>query len=149
LSRLPRLNHLAGISHVGLVILLAWLAAQCVLQLWHGLAQPVPALATSAPVAQLLSRHWKTAGPVLSNELPLTTLDIKYLGGFKATPLSASVVVLRYEQRQRSLIRGQKLAPGIVLHDIDELGLILDNHGKRERLAWPPQRPSFGFKQQG
>jgi general secretion pathway protein C len=143
LSRLP------GISHVALVILLAWLAAQCVLQVWHGLAQPVAASTPSAPVAQLLSRHWKTAGPVLSNELPLTTLDIKYLGGFKATPLSASVVVLRYEQRQRSLIRGQKLAPGIVLHDIDELGLILDNHGKRERLAWPPQRPSFGFKQQG
>ena len=143
MSRLP------GISHVALMILLAWLAAQCVLQVWHGLAQPVAASTSNAPVAQLLSRHWKTAGPVLSNELPLTTLDIKYLGGFKATPLSASVVVLRYEQRQRSLIRGQKLAPGIVLHDIDELGLILDNHGKRERLAWPPQRPSFGFKQQG
>ncbi len=143
MSRLP------GISHVALVILLAWLAAQCVLQVWHGLAQTVAASTPNAPVAQLLSRHWKTAGPVLSNELPLTTLDIKYLGGFKATPLSASVVVLRYEQRQRSLIRGQKLAPGIVLHDIDELGLILDNHGKRERLAWPPQRPSFGFKQQG
>lgn len=143
MSRLP------GISHVALVILLAWLAAQCVLQVWHGLAQPVAASTSNAPVAQLLSRHWKTAGPVLSNELPPTTLDIKYLGGFKATPLSASVVVLRYEQRQRSLIRGQKLAPGIVLHDIDELGLILDNHGKRERLAWPPQRPSFGFKQQG
>ena len=143
MSRLP------SISHVALVILLAWLAAQCVLQVWHGLAQPVAASPSNAPVAQLLSRHWKTAGPVLSNELPLTTLDIKYLGGFKATPLSASVVVLRYEQRQRSLIRGQKLAPGIVLHDIDELGLILDNHGKRERLAWPPQRPSFGFKQQG
>lgn len=143
MSRLP------GISHVALVILLAWLAAQCVLQVWHGLAQTVAASTPNAPVAQLLSRHWKTAGPVLSNELPMTTLDIKYLGGFKATPLSASVVVLRYEQRQRSLIRGQKLAPGIVLHDIDELGLILDNHGKRERLAWPPQRPSFGFKQQG
>jgi len=143
LSRLP------GISHFALVILLAWLAAQCVLQVWHGLAQPVAVSTPNAPVAQLLSRHWKTAGPVLSNELPMTTLDIKYLGGFKATPLSASVVVLRYEQRQRSLIRGQKLAPGIVLHDIDELGLILDNHGKRERLAWPPQRPSFGFKQQG
>ena len=143
MSRLP------GISHFALVILLAWLAAQCVLQVWHGLAQPVAVSTPNAPVAQLLSRHWKTAGPVLSNELPMTTLDIKYLGGFKATPLSASVVVLRYEQRQRSLIRGQKLAPGIVLHDIDELGLILDNHGKRERLAWPPQRPSFGFKQQG
>lgn len=148
MSRLPRLSHLEGASHVALVILLAWLAAQCVLQVWHGLAQPVPASAASAPVAQLLSRHWK-AGPVLSNELPMTTLDIKYLGGFKATPLSASVVVLRYEQRQRSLSRGQKLVPGIVLHDIDELGLVLDNHGKLERLAWPPQRPNFGFKQQG
>lgn len=142
------MSRLAGASHVLLVMLLGFLAAQCVLQVWHGQAQPVAASPANAPVAQLLSRHWKP-GPVLSNELPLTTLDITYLGGFKASPLSASVVVLRYEQRQRSLIRGQKLAPGIVLHDIDELGLVLDNHGKRERLAWPPQRPSFGFKQQG
>lgn len=142
------MNRLSGASQIVLVILLGWLAAQCVLQVWHGLAQPVPFSSASAPVAQLLSQHWK-AGPVLSNELPLTTLDIKYLGGFKASPLSATVVVLSFEKRQRSLARGQKLAPGIVLHDIDELGLVLDNHGKRERLAWPPQRPSFGFKPQG
>ena len=142
------MSRLGGASHIVLVILLGWLAAQCVLQVWHGLAQPRPASSASAPVAQLLSQHWK-AGPVLSNELPLTTLDIKYLGGFKANPLSATVVVVNFEKRQRSLARGQKLAPGIVLHDIDELGLVLDNHGKRERLVWPPQRPSFGFKPQG
>lgn len=142
------MSRLSGASHVVLVMLLGWLAAQCVLQVWHGLAQPVAVSMSSAPVAQLLSQHWK-AGPVLSNELPLTTLDIKYLGGFKASPLSATIVVVSFEKRQRSLALGQKLAPGIVLHDIDELGLVLDNHGKRERLVWPPQRPSFGFKPQG
>ncbi|MFJ4142191.1 pilus assembly protein PilZ [Pseudomonas sp. NPDC089734] len=129
-------------------MLAGWLAAQCVLQVWHGLAQPAPAPLASAPVADLLSRHWRT-GPILNNELPLTTLNIQYLGGLKASPLSSTVVVLRFEQRQRTLARGQKLAPGILLQDIDELGLVFDNNGKRERLPWPPQRPSFGFKQQG
>jgi general secretion pathway protein C len=127
-----------------------WLAAQCVLEVWHGPAssatadQPAPAV----PAPQLLVGHWQ-AGPVISNELPLTTLAVEYLGGFKASELSATIVVLRFEQRQRTLVRGQRLAPGILLQDIDESGLVFDNHGKRERLPWPPQRPSFGFKQQG
>ncbi|GFM70101.1 pilus assembly protein PilZ [Pseudomonas capsici] len=135
-------------SHMLLVMLIGWLAAQCVLQAWHGLAQPATDRAPMAPVAGLLSSHWR-AGPVLSNELPLTTLGIEYLGSFKAIPLSATVVVLRFEQRQRTLGRGQKLAPGVSLHDIDELGMVFDNNGKLERLPWPAQRPYFGFKQQG
>lgn len=135
-------------SHIALVALAGWLAAQCVLQIWHGPARPAPASVPLAPVAHLLSGHWQ-AGPIISNELPLTTLAVEYLGGFKARELSATVVVLRFEQRQRTLVRGQRLTPGILLQDIDELGLVFDNNGKRERLPWPPQRPSFGFKQQG
>ncbi|GFM83397.1 hypothetical protein PSCICO_52540 [Pseudomonas cichorii] len=135
-------------SHVFLVMLIGWLAAQCVLQAWHGSAQPTTGSAPTAPVAGLLSSHWR-AGPILSNELPLTTLGIEYLGSLKAIPLSATVVVLRFEQRQRTLGRGQKLAPGVSLHDIDELGMVFDNNGKLERLPWPAQRPFFGFKQQG
>jgi general secretion pathway protein C len=131
-----------------LVALAGWLAAQCVLQVWHGPARPAPADVPTAPAARLLAGHWQSAA-VISHELPLTTLAVEYLGGFKARELSETVVVLRFEQRQRALGRGQRLAPGILLQDIDELGLVFDNNGKRERLPWPAQRPSFGFKQQG
>ena len=142
------MSRIADVSHIALVALAGWLAAQCALQVWHGPSQPAPASVPLAPAARLLSGHWQ-AGPIISNELPLTTLAVEYLGGFKARELSATVVVLRFEQRQRTLARGQRLAPGILLQDIDELGLVFDNNGKRERLPWPPQRPSFGFKQQG
>jgi general secretion pathway protein C len=142
------LNRLTHASHVALMALAAWLAAQCVLQLWHGPARSAAGVVPMAPVAQLLAQHWQ-AGPAISNELPLTTLAVEYLGGFKARDPGATIVVLRFEQRQRTLGRGQRLAPGIVLQDIDELGLVFDNNGKRERLPWPAQRPSFGFKQQG
>ena len=67
----------------------------------------------------------------------------------KAQPLSASVVVLRYGQQVRTLGRGQRLAPGIVLQDIDADGLIFDNQGRRERLPWPPRPAVTGFKRQG
>jgi general secretion pathway protein C len=142
------LNRVTRFSHVALVALAAWLAAQCVLQIWHGPARAEPGAIPMAPVAQLLARHWQ-AGPAISNDLPLTTLAVEYLGGFKARDPGATIVVLRFEQRQRTLGRGQRLAPGIVLQEIDEIGLVFDNNGKRERLPWPAQRPSFGFKQQG
>jgi general secretion pathway protein C len=142
------LSRVVNVSHVLLVALAGWLAAQCILQIWHGPAVVAAASVPGAPVARLLSGHWQ-AGPVISNELPLTTLPVEYLGGFKARELASTVVVLRFEKRQRTLARGQRLAPGIVLQDIDELGLVFDNNGKRERLPWPAQRPSFGFKQQG
>ena len=66
-----------------------------------------------------------------------------------AQPLSASVVVLRYGQQVRTLARGQRLAPGIVLQDIDSDGLIFNNQGRRERLPWPPRPAVTGFKRQG
>lgn len=139
---------LVDLSHVLLVMLCAWLAAQCVLQIWHGAPSASSNTAPVAPVAGLLSSHWRS-GPVQGGELPLTTLAVEYLGGLKASQLNATVVVLRFQQRDRTLTRGQRLAPGIVLDDIDELGLVFDNNGQRERLPWPPQRPSFGFKRQG
>lgn len=142
------MNRVVGASHVILVALAGWLAAQCVLQIWRGSAPLASADLPTAPAPRMLAGHWQ-AGPIISNELPLTTLPVEYLGGFKARQVSATVVVLRYEQRQRTLARGQRLAPGILLQDIDELGLVFDNNGKRERLPWPAQRPSFGFKQQG
>lgn len=142
------MNRAVGVSHVALVALAGWLAAQCLLQVWRGPAPLASAAVPTAPAARMLAGQWQ-AGPVISNELPLTKLPVEYLGGFKARQLSATVVVLRYEERQRTLARGQRLAPGILLQDIDELGLVFDNNGKRERLPWPVQRPSFGFKQQG
>ncbi|MDF2643902.1 MAG: type secretion protein [Pseudomonas sp.] len=142
------MSRVASISHVLLVALAGWLAAQCVLQVWHGPTRSAAPTVPTAPAARMLSGHWQP-GPVISNDLPLTTLAVQYLGGFKARELSSTVVVLRFEQRQRTLARGQRLAPGILLQDIDELGLVFDNNGKRERLPWPAQRPSFGFKQQG
>jgi general secretion pathway protein C len=131
-----------------LVTLAAWLAAQCVLAYWHGPhVQPfVPEPAQ--PLPDLLARHWGVA-PQVSNELPLTTLAIEYIGGLKAVPVSASVLVVRYQQQQRTLSIGQRLAPGIVLEAINDAGLIFDNNGRRERMPWPPQRPLTGLKRQG
>lgn len=125
----------------------AWLAAQCVLQLSR---EPQPARAAAVEVAAppgLLVGHWQLQAD--GGDLPLTRLPIQYLGGLRAQPLSATVVVLRYGQQVRSYQLGQRLAPGIVLQDIDEAGLIFDNQGRRERLPWPPRPAVTGFKRQG
>ncbi|KAA6178492.1 pilus assembly protein PilZ [Pseudomonas marginalis] len=140
-----QLSRAGSLFSLLLVTLCAWLAAQCVLQLWHGLAQPVVPYPASAPVADLLSSHW-TPRQAPSDDLPLTTLKVDYLGSLKASPLRATVLVLRYQQQERTLTLGQRLAPGIVLHDIDERGLIFDNQGQRERLPWPTERPVIGLK---
>ena len=127
--------------------LAAWLAAQCVLQLSRE-AQPARAsLVEQDPLPGLLVAHWQA--PVQNGVLPLTRLPLEYLGGLRATPLAATVVVLRYGQQVRSYSIGQRLAPGIVLHDIDDAGLIFDNQGRRERLPWPPRPAVTGFKRQG
>ncbi|NWC81164.1 pilus assembly protein PilZ [Pseudomonas putida] len=131
----------------GLLTLAGWLAAQCVLQLAR---QPQPASApvtVDAPLPGLLVGHWQAPGD--DGSIALTRLPLQYLGGLKAKPLSASVVVLRYGQQVRTLGRGQRLAPGIVLQDIDADGLIFDNQGRRERLPWPPRPAVTGFKRQG
>ncbi|MDD1014250.1 pilus assembly protein PilZ [Pseudomonas rubra] len=130
-----------------LLTLAAWLAAQCVLQLSRA---PVPASAQQQelqPLPGLMVGHWQARGE--AGGVPLTALPLQYLGGLRAVPLSATVVVLRYGQATRSLRRGQRLAPGIVLVEIDEQGLIFDNQGRRERLPWPPRPAVTGFKRQG
>ncbi|MBV4504884.1 pilus assembly protein PilZ [Pseudomonas sp. BW13M1] len=130
-----------------LLTLAGWLAAQCVLLLSR---QPLPATApVQADVALpgLLVEHWQA--PADDASIPITRLPLAYLGGLKAQPLSASVVVLRHGQQVRTLGRGQRLAPGIVLQDIDADGLIFDNNGRRERLPWPPRPAVTGFKRQG
>ena len=91
--------------------------------------------------------HWQL--PVDDGAIALTRLPLHYLGGLKAQPLAASVVVLRYGEQVRTLARGQRLAPGIVLQDIDSDGLIFNNQGRRERLPWPPRPVVAGFKRQG
>lgn len=125
----------------------AWLAAQCVLQLSR---EPQPARAPAvdmAVVPGLLAGHWQLQAD--DGAVPLTRLPVQYLGGLRAQPLSATVVVLRYDQQVRSYRLGQRLAPGIVLQDIDDTGLIFDNQGRRERLPWPPRPAVTGFKRQG
>ncbi|MBF4208946.1 pilus assembly protein PilZ [Pseudomonas donghuensis] len=130
-----------------LLTLAAWLAAQCVLQLsWA----PVPAVAQvqdATPLPGLMLGHWQAETD--SGGVPLTRLPLQYLGGLRAVPLSATVVVLRYGQATRTVRRGQRLAPGIVLESIDDQGLIFDNQGRRERLPWPPRPAVTGFKRQG
>ena len=130
-----------------LLSLAGWLAAQCVLL---AAREPLPALAAAphtVALPGLLVGHWQA--PPATDALPLTRLPVQYLGGLKALPVSATVVVLRYEQAVRTYIRGQRLAPGIVLQDIDDDGLVFDNQGRRERLPWPPRPAVTGFKRQG
>ena len=127
--------------------LAGWLAAQCVLQLAR---QPQPATAPAAPdkpLPGLMVGHWQV--PVDDGAIAITRLPLQYLGGLKAQPLASSVVVLRYGEQVRTLARGQRLAPGIVLQDIDSDGLIFNNQGRRERLPWPPRPAVTGFKRQG
>ncbi|AHC81095.1 MULTISPECIES: pilus assembly protein PilZ [Pseudomonas] len=127
--------------------LAGWLAAQCVLQLGR---QPQPATAPAVadkPLPGLMVGHWQV--PVDDGAIAITRLPLQYLGGLKAQPLASSVVVLRYGEQVRTLARGQRLAPGIVLQDIDSDGLIFNNQGRRERLSWPPRPAVTGFKRQG
>ncbi len=131
----------AGLTLVG------WLAAPGVLELGR---QPQPATAPAAPdkpLPGLMVGHWQV--PVNDGAIAITRLPLQYLGGLKAQPLASSVVVLRYGEQVRTLARGQRLAPGIVLQDIDSDGLIFNNQGRRERLPWPPRPAVTGFKRQG
>ncbi|CAM3738728.1 Type II secretion protein C [Pseudomonas reidholzensis] len=133
--------------NAALLTLAGWLAAQCVLQ-----ASRQPQLAAAPAMAApalpgLMVGQWQA--PVADGVIPLTRLPLQYLGGLRAQPLSSTVVVLRYGQQVRTLGRGQRLAPGIVLQDIDSDGLIFDNQGRRERLPWPPRPAVTGFKRQG
>ncbi|WP_296271658.1 pilus assembly protein PilZ [Pseudomonas sp. UBA6323] len=140
------MNRVQRALRFGWLTLAAWLAAQCVLQLAR---EPMPASAGPGDLQAmpgLLVGHWQAAQ---SDGLPLTRLPVEYVGGLRAWPASATVVVLRYGQQVRSYSRGQALAPGIVLQDIDDEGLILDNQGRRERLPWPPRPTVTGFKRQG
>ena len=134
-------------SSAALLALLGWLAAQCVLQLSRHPQPAVAAPSAEPPIPGLMAGHWQA--PLDDGAIPLTRLPVHYLGGLKAEPLSATVVVLRYGQQVRTLGRGQRLAPGIVLQDIDADGLIFDNQGRRERLPWPPRPAVTGFKRQG
>ena len=135
------------LTSVVLLTLAGWLAAQCLLQLSRE-PQPVTAMRQSpSELPGLLAGHWQA--PAEQGGIPLTRLPLQYLGGLKAEPLSASVVVLRFGQQVRTLGRGQRLAPGIVLQAIDADGLIFDNQGRRERLPWPPRPAVTGFKRQG
>ncbi|AVD81890.1 pilus assembly protein PilZ [Pseudomonas sp. SWI6] len=127
--------------------LAAWLAAQCLLQLGRSPQPASPPAASDTPLPGLMVGHWSASGN--DGAIAITRLPLQYLGGLKAQPLSASVVVLRFGQQVRTLGRGQRLAPGIVLQDIDADGLIFDNQGRRERLPWPPRPAVAGFKRQG
>ncbi|MFJ4347011.1 pilus assembly protein PilZ [Pseudomonas sp. NPDC089401] len=137
----------ARIVSGSLLTLAGWLAAQCVLQVSRQPQPASPAAVANTPLPGLLVGHWQPAAD--DGAIRLTRLPLQYLGGLKAQPLSASVVVLRYGQQVRTLGRGQRLAPGIVLQDIDADGLIFDNQGRRERLPWPPRPAVTGFKRQG
>lgn len=133
-----------------LVTLAAWLAAQCLLTLWHGRSALVPEAATLVvqPPA-LLIPYWGERDTPVATGIPLTSLPLTWIGGLKAEPLAASVVVLSYRDQQHTLTRGQALAPGIVLHSIDESGLIFEHNGRLERLPWPAERPLQGLKRNG
>ncbi|OEC33819.1 general secretion pathway protein C [Pseudomonas cuatrocienegasensis] len=143
------MNDVRPLITVGLVTLAAWLAAQCLLTLWHGPAlAPLP-LAQAPQSLDLLSAHWQRSPPPATGQIPLTRLELTWVGGMRAEPLAATVVVLSYQQRQQTLTQGQRLAPGIVLQRIDEQGLIFDNNGRLERLPWPADRPLQGLKHHG
>ncbi|WP_407293801.1 pilus assembly protein PilZ [Stutzerimonas zhaodongensis] len=134
----------------GLATLAAWLAAQCVLTVWHGPSTPAQRMVDPAARMELLTQHW-TREAVQSRDagLPLTTLELTWIGGLRADPVDSTVVVLGYQKQQRTLTQGQRLAPGIVLHRIDDQGLVFDHNGRLERLPWPQERPPQGLKRHG
>ncbi len=127
--------------------LAGWLSAQCVLQLSR---QPHPATASAVAdslLPGLMVGHWQA--PPDDGAITITRLPLQYRGVHKAQPLAARGVGLPYGEQVRTLARGQRLAPGIVLQDIDSDGLIFNNQGRRERLPWPPRPAVTGFKRQG
>ncbi|TLX54564.1 pilus assembly protein PilZ [Stutzerimonas nosocomialis] len=141
---------MTGVLQLGLATLAAWLAAQCLLTLWHGPAPlPLTAPARTVPPLDLLTEHWTPRTAPVSDEIPVTGLPLTWVGGLKAEPLQATVVVLGYREQQHTLTEGQSLAPGIVLRRIDERGLIFEHNGRLERLPWPAERPLQGLKRHG
>lgn len=124
----------------------AWLAARVVCDLrllW--LAPPAPSSqAAPLPTTDLLAGHWRATSQAAPSNLP-----IQWVGAIKAVPIDGSVVVLRYGERQVSLVQGDSLAPGLVLTAIDTQGLVFNRGGREERLPWPAPRELVGLAASG
>lgn len=130
-----------------LLALSAWLAARTVLILID--PQPGRLAAEtrrSAPLApDLLAERWLLRAPEPGDAIPATGLPVSWLGQLREHSVQRTVVVLNYRAKARVLAVGESLEPGVVLQRIDASGLIFDNNGRLERLAWPPQRPLIGL----
>jgi len=124
----------------------AWLAARVVCDLrllW--LAPSAPSSQTTPlPTTDLLAGHWRAASQAAPSNLP-----IQWVGAIKAVPIDGSVVVLRYGERQVSLVQGDSLAPGLVLTAIDAQGLVFSRGDRQERLPWPAPRELVGLAASG
>lgn len=137
-----------GLSQLVLLALSAWLAARTLLILLD--PQPGELDSNQRRAVQiapdLLAQHWSARTLVSGDAIPATQLPVSWLGQLREQTLQRTVVVVAYRAQPRVLAVGESLEPGVVLQRIDDSGLIFDNNGRLERLAWPQQRPLVGLK---
>lgn len=129
-----------------LTVVAAWLAAQSVLAVWRTPQPELPQAFELPKIPGLLAQHWRASPVAQASDWPRTTLDVQWIGSLKAQSLQDTIVVLTVNKQQRALSVGQRLAPGVVLEQIDGRGLVFNRNGRRERLPWPEERPVVGIK---
>ena len=140
----------ARAMEVGLVIILAWLAAQAVWFLAYGSsALDIEIDAPSATGPGPVRAGIETAGPALglfaardgasqsatAAPAPETRLDITLRGLRSGAGGAAGSAVIETPQRgQRSIAVGDEIAPGVTLAEVHDDHVIIDRSGARESV---------------
>jgi type II secretory pathway component PulC len=76
-------------------------------------------------------------------------LSIQLLGTVVAGKASAAVLALHAGAEQKVVLLGQAIEPGVILKAVESEAIVVDNHGRMERIAMakpalgpPPTLPS-------
>lgn len=129
-----------------LLLLVAWLAAGLVWQMLAPRATPpvaAPAQAAARPVTQDMSPLNALFNPAGGGELQASSLSIK-LRGVIASATPAAAVFERAGQPSLAVRSGEEIEPGVVLLEVAADYVVVDNHGRRERLELDAKAAAAG-----
>ncbi|HEY9103648.1 type II secretion system protein N [Chitinimonas sp.] len=119
-----------------LLLVVAWLSAGLIWQVFAPRAKPpvaAPAQAAVRSVTQDMSPLNALFGPPSGGDLQASSLSLK-LRGVIASETPAAAVFERAGQPSLAVRTGEEIEAGVVLLEVAADHVVVDNHGRRERL---------------